>query len=152
MKVRFKNPTHTLRSEKAFTIAEVVIAAAIAGICIGGIVYGYVQSAQRVEWSGESLAAQALAIQRLEQTRACKWDTDAGVDQLVAASFPVQTTIMDLPVSGTNFLIGTNYTTISDISTNQPLLRMIRVDCVWRFKLTGRLFTNTVVTYRSPDN
>ena len=129
-----------------------LIAVGIAGISIGGIVYGYVYSAQRVEWSGVSLAAQALAVQRMEQTRACKWDTDAGVDQLTAANFPVQTTVMDLPVTGTNFLVGTNYTTISDVSATPPLLRMIRVDCVWRFRLTARLFTNTIVTYRSPDN
>ena len=152
MNSRSSNSAATLAIVRAFTLVEVMISVVIAGICIGGIFQGYVLSARRVEWSGISYAAQALAIQRVEQARSCKWDTDAGVDELIAANFPMQTNLMDLPVTGTNFLIGTNFTTISDISTNPPLLRMIWVDCVWRFALTGRLFTNTVVTYRSPNN
>ena len=135
----------------AFTLAEVVISAAIAAMTVSGIIYGYTQSTKRAEWSGYSLAAQALAVQRLEQTRACRWDPDAGVDQLVATNFATQTIIMDIPVIGTNAAYATNLTTITAISAVPPLLRMIRVDCVWKFPTTGRVFTNTVATYRSPD-
>ena len=90
-------------------------------------------------------------MQRVEQCRAAKWDTRSfpPVDQLVASNFPVATEEMDLPVSGTNASFARITTTITDISTN-PLLRMIQADCVWQF--TGRgSFTNTVVTYRAPD-
>ena len=128
------------------------MSAAVAAMTVAGIIYGYTQSTQRAEWSGYSLAAQALAVQRLEQTRACRWDPDAGVDQLVSANFPNQTLVLDIPVIGTNAAYATNITTITTISATPPLLRMIRVDCIWKFSITGRVFTNTVATYRSPDN
>lgn len=134
-----------------FTLAEVGMAAAIALMTVAGIIYGYTQSSQRAEWSGYSLAAHAAATQRLEQTRACRWDTETGVDQLVAANFPQQVVLLDIPVVGTNAFYGTNVTTITTISATAPQLRMIRVDCTWRFPTTQRVFTNTVVTYRSPD-
>lgn len=134
-----------------FTLAEVGMAAAIALMTVAGIIYGYTQSSQRAEWSGYSLAAHAAATQRLEQTRACRWDTETGVDQLVAANFPQQVVLLDIPVVGTNAFYGTNVTTISTISATAPQLRMIRVECRWRFPTTGRVFTNVVVTYRSPD-
>ncbi|MBI3878357.1 MAG: hypothetical protein HY300_20735 [Verrucomicrobia bacterium] len=114
-------------------------------------IYGYTQSAERAEWTGQSLAAQALAVQRAEQTRAAKWDTEAGVDRLQSTNFPTQITILDLPVSGTNVVYATNFTTISNVSVIPPLLKMIRVDCVWMFMRRARVFTNTVVTYRAPD-
>ncbi len=145
---------HRRRSVAALTLVEVVLSTAIAAMTVSGILYGYTQSAKRAEWSGYSLAAQALAVQRLEQTRACRWDPDSGVDQLVATNFPTQTLVLDLPVIGTNAAYATNFTTITAITaiTGAPLLhRMIRVDCVWKFPATGRVFTNTVATYRSPD-
>jgi type II secretory pathway pseudopilin PulG len=140
------------RGTGAFTLAEVVVAAALAAITVAGVIYGHIQSQERADWSGSSLAAQALAVQRLEQTRAARWDTEAGVDQLVAANFPAQVLTLDLPMSGTNMVYATNFTTITDLSTNAPMLKMIRVDCVWRWNRTNRLLTNTVVTYRAPDN
>lgn len=147
---------HRRRSVAALTLVEVVLSTAIAAMTVSGILYGYTQSAKRAEWSGYSLAAQALAVQRLEQTRACRWDPDSGVDQLVATNFPTQTLVLDLPVIGTNAAYATNITTITVIFPDgdrvAPLLhRMIRVDCVWKFPATGRVFTNTVATYRSPD-
>lgn len=135
----------------AFTLAEVCVATAIAAMTVAGIIQGYTQSTKRAEWSAYSLAAQALATQRLEQTRACRWDTETGVDQLVTANFPQQTVLLDMPVIGTNGFYATNITTITTISANAPRLRMIQVDCIWRFPTTGRVFTNTVATYRSPD-
>lgn len=138
--------------ESAFTLVEVGLSAVIAAMTIAGIIYGYTQSSKRAEWSSYSLAAQAAAVQRMEQTRACRWDTETGVDQLISGNFPVQIVLMDLPVIGTNGFYGTNTTTITTISASPPLMRMVRVDCVWRFPITGRLFTNTVATYRSPDS
>ena len=38
------------------------------------MIVGYLQAAVRAEWSAYSLAAQSLAVMRLEQSRAAKWD------------------------------------------------------------------------------
>jgi len=139
------------RGKHAFTLAEVVISVLLAAITIAAVMVGYSQSAGRAEWSGLSYAAQALAIQRIEQVRSAKWDTEAGVDEVVSTNFPPQVTVMDLPISGTNVVFATNFTTITTLSATPPLLKMIRVDCVWRFQLRARLYTNTLVTYRAPD-
>lgn len=136
---------------RGFTLAEVVISAALGAMVVGSSIYGYVMSTKRAEWSGYSLAAHSLAMQGLEQARACKWDPTGtpAVDELVATNFPSQINILDIPFSGTNIVYATNFWTISTISTN-PTLKMVRVDCVWRF-MNKRNFTNTVVTYRASD-
>ena len=141
----------SLRSASGFTLAEVVVSMGLLSLMALGIIHGYIQSARRVEWSAYSLAAQAMAVQRIEQARSAKWDRLAfpPVDQLVDANFPVAAVVLDVPVSGSNFVYATNYTTISDVSSDPPL-RMIQVDCVWPFT-DGERFTNTVVTYRAPD-
>ena len=154
MKLSYAHPnlaTEGRPSQAGFTLAEVCVATVIAAMTVAGIIQGYTQSTKRAEWSAYSLAAQALAAQRLEQTRACRWDTETGVDQLVAGNFPSQTVLLDIPGVGTNGFYATNVTTITVISAAAPQLRMIRVDCTWRFPTTGRVFTNTVATYRSPD-
>jgi hypothetical protein len=139
------------RRNAAFTLAELVIASALGMITIGASFYGYVLSAKRAEWSAYSLAANSLALQRLEQTRACRWDPLAAitVDELVGAKFPPQIGVLDIPSSGTNTVYATNYTTITTIQSDPPL-RLIRVDCCWMFSKKGP-FTNTVATYRAPD-
>lgn len=132
-------------------MAEVLVSLAIMGMVAGGILAGYVQSARFTDWQAHSLAAHALALQRIEQCRAAKWDTRSSppVDQLIPANFPVVTEQLNLPEAGTNATWATLYTTISNISSSPPL-RMIQADCVWQFT-DGRSFTNTVVTYRAPD-
>ena len=139
------------RRDAGFTLPELVISTAIAAISIGGIAYGYILSAQSAEWSAYNLAANSLAIQRMEQTRAAKWDRQSipPVDELVGANFPMAVEILDIPISGTNVALATNITTISTVSAAPPL-KMIRVDCSWMFA-SGRVFTNTVITYRAPD-
>jgi type II secretory pathway pseudopilin PulG len=135
----------------AFTLSEVVIALAILSLLVGGLVTGYVLSAQRAEWSAYSLAAHSLAMQRLEQTRAAKWDPLSWppVDELVSSNFPPVVDLLDVPVSGTNAVVATTTTTITTVSTDPPV-KMIRVDTVWPFMDWG-LSTNTLVTYRAPD-
>ena len=139
------------RSSEAFSLPEVLVAIAITGLSLSGIIYGYVSSSTRAEWSAYSLAAHSLAMQRLEQTRACKWDLQAWpvVDELVLTNFPTQINILDIPISGSNVVYATNFTVIRDVSTNTPL-KLIRVDCVWRFMSRG-LFTNSIASYRAPD-
>ena len=140
------------RSNRAFTLAEVLIAMGISVLMISGIVYGYLMSANRAEWSGYSLAAQSLVLQKIEQTRACQWDPEANppIDELLSTNFLVETQVLDIPISKTNVVYATNYTTIFTVSTNPPV-KCIRVDCVWRFLRRG-LFTNTALNYRAPDN
>src|SRR5438045_2651048 len=135
------------RCHCAFTLTEIVIASAIGMITIGASIYGYIMVAKRAEWTGYSLAANSLAIQRLEQARSCKWDPLAfpEIDELFSSNFRPQMTVLDLPMSGTNIVYGTNFTTIATIQVYPPL-KMIRVDCCWNF-MNKRVFTNTVTTY-----
>ena len=116
------------------------------------MIYGYVMSAQRAEWSAYSLAAQALASQRLEQMRAAKWDLRGSpiVDELTTSNFPtIANQILDIPVSGTNIAYARSITTISNVASGGYDLKLIRVDCVWSFG--QRTYSNTVVTCRAPD-
>ena len=140
-----------LKSCMAFTLMEASIASAIAAMMFGGIIYGYIMSNRSAEWSAYSFAAQSLALQRLEQTRACKWDPDATpiVDELQSTNFLLEFKILDVPLTGTNITYATNITTISTISTVPPL-RMISVETTWQF-IDGKLYTNTIATYRAPD-
>lgn len=142
-----------VRDLKGFTLMEASIASAVASLMFGGIVYGYVQAGRNAEWSAYSFAAQAMAMHRLEQTRACRWDPEAtpAVDELVATNFPTLASVLDVPMSGTNVTYATNYTAISTIST-VPQVRMIRVDTVWKFLLNGRFYTNTIATCRASDS
>lgn len=151
MKFRKQTTPANRRRRKGITIVEVVFSLAIMGISFGAIVTGYVMSAKRAEWSAYSLAANSLAMQCLEQCRAAKWDvlTTPITDELTTATFGEQVSELDVPVSGGNITYATNYTMITSISTDPPL-KMIRVDCVWPFKGQG-LFTNTMITYRAPD-
>ena len=119
---------------------------------IGGLITGFVQSARQAESSAYILAAQAQASQGLEQVRAAKWDptvSTGAVDQVLSANFPPFIQLLDVPGSGSRPVYATNITTITTVSAN-PLLKMIRVDCVWTF-LNGQLYTNSMFTYRAPD-
>lgn len=121
----------------------------VLAILMGGVIYGYVGSAQRAEWSAHSLAAQSLASQGVEQARAARWDPQAWpvVDELPPTNYSTVETL-DIPVSGQP-QFATNFVSVELFSTNPPL-RRLRTDCVWRFFRRG-LFTNTVITLRAPD-
>jgi hypothetical protein len=70
------------------------------------------------------------------------------------------TNVLDLPISGTNNVVATNFVTISmkylNGSTSPPVqVQVVQVDTVWPFSAFGtsrRLFTNTTVNYYAPDN
>jgi hypothetical protein len=132
-------------------LVEVVVSLAIGATVFAGILLAYAQSAERAEWSAYSQAAHSLALQRLEQARSARWDrlSYPPVDELVSNNFPLQVEVLDIPVSGGRFTYATNHTTIGTVSTDPPL-RFIQVDCVWSFLDRG-LFTNTITTYRAPD-
>lgn len=132
------------------TLAEVVVALAITGLSVGGIISGYNYCTTSAERAGLSFAANARAMERIEETRSAKWDTASWpvVDFLVASNFPSKTVMLDLSGTGTETTTATILTTISQISSNPPL-RSIRVDCVWNYKT--RFVTNTIETCRAPD-
>jgi type II secretory pathway pseudopilin PulG len=159
------------RPASAFTLAEVVMAVAISALIFGGILTANVQLTKRAEWTGQSLAAQALAIQQLEQARSAIWDNSLEKNEmtnlnLLGWTYNTSTRVgkgysyatLDLPIAGTNYVRATNYVTITQLTnvTGLPAvkLQMVQVDTVWRFLAFGgpRLFTNTVATYYAPDN
>ena len=122
----------------------------ITGIGVFAIVAGFVNAATQAEASAMVLAGQCQALERLEQVRAAKWDPNASpvVDEMVATNFPVLIKVLDIPRKNMK-IYATNYTTISLISANPPL-KMMRVDCVWPW-MKKKTYTNTVMTYRGPD-
>jgi type II secretory pathway pseudopilin PulG len=132
-------------------LEEVLVSIAITGIAIGSIATGYINSAQRAEWAASTAAASSLAQQSIEQARVAKWDTQAypAVDELVPANFAVVVKALDLPVPGTNVVYATNTTTIATVTGN-PFLKMIRSESTWQF-MGRRVYTNSIVIYRSPD-
>jgi hypothetical protein len=139
------------RRVAAFTLVEAVCATALALMTATALIHGYRLATRRAEWSGYSLAAHALASMGIEQARACKWDIRGWpvVDELIGDNFPPAVQVLDVPITGTNMVYATNFTTITTVSADPPL-KMIRVDCVWP-SFDGRLHTNTIVTYRAPD-
>jgi hypothetical protein len=153
--MRFVNRRAADHSQRTlgFTLAEVVVAIAIATLSFGGVIYGYVLTADRAQWSAYSLAAQSLAMQGVEQARAAKWDPKAwpSVDELGITNY-AQVEMLDVPVSGQSVL-ATNYMSVTLVSQDPPL-RQLRTDCVWSLRNGRRSrgpFTNTVITLRTAD-
>jgi prepilin-type N-terminal cleavage/methylation domain-containing protein len=139
------------RGRAGMTLIEVVIALAITGLTVGGIVSGYIYCTTAAVKAELFQAANAKALERLEQTRGAIWDTSSYpvVDQLVASNFPDETVTLDMP--GTN-AIGTTatiQTTIAQISAS-PLIRSVHVDCIWQFR-GSELITTSVETIRAPN-
>ena len=137
-------------SQAAMTLAEVMVALAITGLSVAGIINGYTFCTNSAQRSALSLAANARAIERIEETRSAVWDTIAwpNVDNVTATNFPDKVVVLDLTGSGALYANATVKTTISNISDTPPLKR-IRVDCIWKFK--GVSITNTIETCRAPD-
>jgi Tfp pilus assembly protein PilV len=133
------------------TLAEVVTSLAITGLTVASLVSGYVYSGQQTERAVCSCAAEFMARKRVEQARSAKWDRLAypPVDELVSTNFPVVVAPLDVPVSANCAQYATNITTISTVSDDPPV-KMIRVDCVWSFQSRGP-FTNTIIANRAPD-
>jgi prepilin-type N-terminal cleavage/methylation domain-containing protein len=176
--MRFSNPPNRTRrscQQHAFTLAEVVIAIAIITLVFSGTIMSYVQTTRRAEWTGYSLAAQALAVQQIEQARSAVWDpaqwpvlNQVTNLNLLNRSYNASTRVMtgytwtslDVPISGmgggptyaTNFVtirMVTNITAVTAVA-----VQMVQVDTVWAWKVGNppRLFTNTIATYIAPDN
>ncbi len=133
------------------TLVEVVIALAITGLTVGGIVAGYIYCTTAAVKAELVQAASARAMERIEETRSAQWDTSVWpiVDQLVATNFPNEVVSLDVPGSDSGGTSATIETTISQISLSPPIMD-IRVDCIWQFR-GAQWITNTIETIRAPD-
>jgi hypothetical protein len=140
----------------AFTLVEVVTCVFIVMLLFAGIITAYIQTSYRAEWTGYSLAAQALAAQQLEHAKASVWDTEqtpVNDEIYYMATNPPIRALLDLPVSGTNFVYATIYTTPTLIVNGVYSNYMVRVEAVWPFRWKNQtvLFTNTIACYYAPD-
>jgi len=139
-----------------FTLIEVLIAFLIFSFVISGMIFGYVQANRVAEWSSMSQGAQSYALQGIEQARAAKWDTQVypvatgpGTGDELGQTNYSQIDTNDIPTTGKPLLL-TDYISITNLSASPPL-RLLRSDCVWTFPITGKVYTNTVITLRAPD-
>jgi|ERR1041385_7664175 Tfp pilus assembly protein PilV len=140
------------RHNQACTLVEVVVSLMIVALSMTGIISMYVQSALRSDYSAHALAAQMMALGGLEQVRGAKYDPlgSPATDELVATNFPQRVDVLDVGYSSAVATYATNTFTISVVSTN-PLVKMVQVDCTWRFPGRTTIITNTVSTYRAPN-
>jgi type II secretory pathway pseudopilin PulG len=162
------NVTHQ-KGRKAlvgFTLVEILVALFVFLMVSSGIIYGYVQANRMVQWSSISLAAQSYASQGAEQARAANWNPNGfpmtsnfpgAFDELPPTNevFSGSNYVLDVPSKGmpgsSDFCFYvTNYVTVTNLSVN-PNLRQIRSDAVWRFYLTGTLYTNTTIILRTSN-
>ena len=157
-------------AHRGFTLVEVVMALAIITLLFSGILAAYIQSSRQAEWAGYSLAAQAVGIHQIEQARSAVWDYSISKNEITNLNLlgwsynqakgtgtGYATNVLDLPVSGTNLVIVTNFVTVKLLGltglTNVQV-QMVRVDTVWPFPTSKgmRLFTNSTASYFGPDN
>ena len=126
-------------------------------LLFSGVVTSYVQSSYRAEWTGYSLAAQALAIQQVEQARSAVWDTlQVPVKNEITNILTTTAAALDMPISGTNIVWATNYASVSSIALTNAVgaaVYKVRVDTVWPFRWQSqtKYFTNTIVDYFAPE-
>jgi hypothetical protein len=139
------------------TLVEVLISLIIILLVFAGVITAYVQTTYRAQWSGYSLAAQALAIQQLEQAKSAVWDTrSVPIKNELTNIATITAGTLDLPVSGTNIVWATNYAVIRPITIwNDPPVTtyLVKVDTVWPFQWRGALkyYTNTIADCMAPD-
>jgi type II secretory pathway pseudopilin PulG len=138
----------------AFTLVEVVICIFLIMLVFAAIITGYVQTSYRAEWTGYSLAAQASAIQQLEAAKCAVWDPLQATNKDELIQLPrVTSVLLDLPVTGTNTIYATNYTTITLIQNGIYSNYFVKVDAVWpfRWKNSVAYYTNTIADYYGPE-
>jgi hypothetical protein len=133
------------------TLVEVIVALAITGVTVAGVVSGYIFCTTATIKDSLYLAANSRASERMEEVRAAAWNTSIypNVDQLTVTNFPDQTVTLNKDGTGSDVVTATIKTDITQISSAPPL-RRIRVDCIWLFKGT-ELVTNSIETCRAPD-
>src|SRR5271154_1478993 len=133
------------------TLIEVMVAMAIAVLMVAGIVTGYIYCSTATVKDSLYMAANARAMERLEETQSARWDPSNTniTDELVATNFPDKIVTLNISGSDPNVISATVNTEISQISSNPPL-REIHVDCIWQFQ-GGDFITNSIETCRAPN-
>lgn len=156
---------------RGFTLVEVMISLGIIAVVFGAILTAYIQMGRQAEWTGYSLASQAVGIQQIEQARSAVWDYSIGKNELTNLNLTgwtynattkvgkgYATSVLDLPISGTNAVVVTNFVTVKLLNlTGLPnvQVQMVMVETVWPLRTLRygqRLYTNTTATYFGPDN
>ena len=127
----------------------------ILALVMGGMIFGYVQTNHRTEWSSMSLDAQSFATEAIEQVRAAQWALSGGTVtnqlQQLSSSY-TRTNTMLIPSTGKSTNVVTTVTISGPLYANDnPALRQFRADCVWYFPGRTNKFTNTIITWRAPD-
>ena len=98
--------TDKRKASTAFTLVEVVMSIGILALVMGGMIYGYVQTNHRAEWSSMSLDAQSFATEAIEQVRAAQLALGGGtaINQLLQLPFSngtyTRTNTMLIPSTG----------------------------------------------------
>ncbi len=159
-----------VRRPRGFTLMEVVVSIGIIALVFGGVLTAYVQTNRQAEWAGYSLAAQTIGIHQIEQARSAVWDYSIAKNELTNLNLTSwsynagtkvgtgrTTRVLDIPISGTNVIVATNYVTVKLMNVTgvaNVQVQMVMVDTVWPFPTrTGfRLYTNRTATYFGPDN
>ena len=150
MKIYLPDRGRGFAGARAFTLAEVVMAAALAALICGAVVQCYALGSRKAQFAACSLAANMQAMRKIEQVIFANWVPSYGVTNVFDPALTnMDRENLEMPVAITNILTCTNYTTVTQLSTNPPYL-MIRVDCVWAFNGLGT-FTNTVAVMRGPN-
>jgi prepilin-type N-terminal cleavage/methylation domain-containing protein len=146
-----RNAAPPLPGCAGMTLVEVVVALAITTILIGGVVSGYNYCTNASIKAELIQAANAKAMERLEETRSAVWapNRDVPVDQLISTNFPILSVSLDVPGAVSNGTLATIQTTITSLSATPPT-RSIHVDAVWQY-LDSEWVTNSVETIRAAD-
>jgi type II secretory pathway pseudopilin PulG len=166
-----------VRAFLAFTLVEVLVSIVLLAMIIAGVCYGYAEANRIAIWDSMSQAAESYAVEGMEQARTAYWnpwsyDTNTGVgtpDEIPAGTVYVQQDLLDIPMKGlpystnagnafTNYtFFATNYiyvTTVSNYGASYALtthLRQIKSMVCWTFPLSGKGYTNTILTLRASD-
>ena len=153
LKTKFSNPGNVRsasRSQAGLTLVEVTIALAITAVTIGGIVTGYNYSLTTSVKDSLYMAANARAMERLEQVRGAIWNVAAFPQQdfLTTNNFPDEVVVLDQFATTSNVITATLKTQIAPISDNPPI-RRIHVDCIWQFQGV-QWITNSIESDRAP--
>jgi prepilin-type N-terminal cleavage/methylation domain-containing protein len=149
--MRLFRPVRNRPASPAFTLIEVAVSVAIAALVMAGMFQGYTLASYQSQYSSFQLAANAMAMQKVESIYGSYWKaTGVTMTDLFNPSISqTQTNALCLPTSETNLIYATNYATVTQISSNPPYA-LITVNCVWNFLGNG-LHTNTVCVIRAPD-
>ena len=122
----------------------------IMGLVFSGVLLTYTRGSQRAEWSGLSLAAEAMCVRQMEQFHSVLWDTQTIPIIDNTTNLPTNSvSILDIPISGTNVVWVTNtFTVVNWTNAGPSYLKMVTSQTTWAWN--GQSFTNTLVDYLAP--